>query len=142
MKNKKIIIILICAAVLFVGLCAAVYVPAVVNNLSVERRVSSFLEPYKTAALEYVISNEEAITRFDQEDLSKCTVGSVTYRYADDQYKSVLFILKAPETADEFNDSIEYIGVSVRINYSAECTVRFEKDETGKMTIVGHEWED
>ena len=80
--------------------------------------------------------------RRNQDTLSECTVDSVTYRYATDQYKSFLFFLKAPETADEFNDNINYIGVSVRIKYNAECIVRFEKDETGKMVIVGHEWED
>lgn len=142
MKNKKNIILLICAAVLFVGLCAAAYISALINNLAVDQRVGDYLEPYKNAAVEYVAANEEAITRFDQDTLSECTVDSVTYRYATDQYKSFLFFLKAPETADEFNDNIEYISVSVRINYNAECTVQFEKDETGKMIIVGHEWED
>ena len=142
MKNKKIIISVICAAVLFVGLCAAVYIPVVTNNLSVERRVSIFLEPYETAALEYVTSNEEAITRCGKEALSECTVGSVVYRYATDQYKSVLFISKAPETAEEFNDHIDYIEVSVRIKKRESCAVRFEKDASGNMIIVGHEWED
>ncbi|MBQ9779763.1 MAG: hypothetical protein IJW00_02345 [Clostridia bacterium] len=142
MKNKKIIILLICSAVLFVGLCAAIYIPSVINNLSVEQRVSGFLDPYRTAAVEYVTAHQEAIARFGKEALSECTVVSITYRYANDQYKSALFFLKAPETADEFNDNVEYIGVSVKINYSTKCTVQFEKDETGKMVIVGHEWED
>lgn len=151
MKSKRILILAICAGILFVGLCAALYIPLEINNRAVDQRVSTFLEPYRTAAVEYVATNEDAIARFGQDVLSKCTVGSFTYRYATDQYKSFFFFSKAPETEDEFNENIEYIEVSVRIGKSddaivdkatdAKCVVRFEKDETGKMTIVGHEWE-
>lgn len=151
MKNKKFLIIAICAGIVFVGLCAAIYIPLEINNRAVDQRVSTFLEPYRTAAVAYVATSEDALARFGEDVLSQCTVSSFTYRYATDQYKSVFFFSKAPETEDEFNENIEYIEVSVRIGKRGEaiadnaadtkCVVRFEKDETGKMTIVGHEWE-
>ncbi len=150
MKSKKLILA-ICAGILFVGLCAALYIPSEINNRAVDQRVGTFLEPYKTAAVEYVATNEDVIARFGEDVLSKCTVGSFTYRYATDQYKSILFFSKAPKTEDEFNENIEYIEVSVRIGKrgeaigdnatDAKCVVRFEKDDTGKMTIAGCEWE-
>lgn len=138
MKKKKLIFIIIGAFVICFIIASIFFVQ---RALSAADKRQEYFDVYRADAEEYIKSEAEMLDKYG-DDISVEFDNLVTYEESGDKglldiYIDMLrniFAPRAPESIEEFNEEIESIQFSVKVNGNA-YEITFEKNELGELVV-------
>ncbi len=135
MKKQKTILLVTVIGIALLLICGTILGLALVigGKFGAIKKEEAYFAPYREKAMEYLIENEEFFKELGKEGPD---FQSYNYRYNTDKYKDYGIFKVVPETRQDFESAIVYMEFVFIIGGTGRCTVLFEKDDLGQLTIT------
>lgn len=135
MKSKKTILLVAVIGIALLLICETLLGLALVigGKFGAIKNEEAYFAPYREKAMEYLIENEEFSEKFGKVETD---FQSYNYRYNTDKYRDYGIFKAIPETRQDFESAIVYMEFVFSARGTGRCTVLFEKDDLGQLTIT------
>ena len=136
--KKSLLIPLIALAVVVTVAFGALTMIITFRSFEREDIMWSYLEPYETAALDYLRQNKEFIALYGEDVIPDSR--NISYGYTDPKkYTRISLNPQIPASAEEFEAELDHLMVSFELPDLSVVSVNFAKTPEGGLEITG--WE-